>query len=517
MKNFSAIAKAGVRTKRFNREIRGGKVVYVPLPSTPGPRGGRLVFLPPLSCQWLIPLQLPLAIALLLAAAVTTLGISWFGYTAIVNPDLYFWLEQAFPGRSGFQTSPGQPPPQPLSQILAALEQAGKQPGEPLILESQLALRSGLEAATLVLVPIYQQQPDCNLDCEAITELQLYRALQIPSLARLFQAQPTWRLLERIPVSGPQETEVIVSAPNARLANYGSTRRLPLTQLEIDLSAPAPGTWLRLSGVGAGRSTPPLYGQIFHFNPEQARLNLVLTWHSPKGTAPTWQPVTGTPTPELVVDQGVALEPNFKVYQLQSGSRGAARLQAIALTQPSFPDSTYGNSLMLARRGLWTSALPLLQQVKQQQAQRWTPAAQAQLDLIQIHAQVTQAQALQPTPNPLERIVAYLNNGSWSAALQVLEANSSARSAVQEMLLADSGRLLKQVEATLSVNPGQPDALAWGAMLLSVQQGQPEAIAWLSKRIAPRSQVFKRIEKNLQRLHGIAPSTPSGLLDHRLN
>ncbi len=426
-----------------------------------------------------------------------TAASAWFGYEAIVNPDLSFWLRQYLPGPTAAEVGETAMP-QTLSQISRSLEQSGQTPQEPLVLGTAFAFRSQLAAATDVLLPIAGPSPTCGSDCQGITELRLYRSLQIPYLLRIFQGQPYFRLLDRMVVVGPEEGDVIASPLNPQLANYGSTRRLPLTQLELETAAPSSGVWLRLTGLLSTDSSTA-YGQILQVDLERARLNLILNWRSTSGEPPTWRQVTGTTTPELVINQSVALEPDFQVYQVQTGADGEPRLRAIALAEPSLTDPTYADALALARSGLWSPALDWLQQVRQQASQPWTPAAQAQFDLIQMHAQVTRAQANQPAASVGSRVLAYLINGSWTPALQVLQANSAARSEIRDLLLTDSGRLFKRIETSVTLDPTQSDDLTWGAMILTTQQGRPEAIAWLRQYLAP-GPTFRQVEKNLQAL-----------------
>ena len=491
-----------MRTRnRISREIRGGKVVYVTDAPVSAPAGS----IPksrktPRQLPRLARMGTPLAIAALGGAAAVVVGVAWLSIEAIVNPDVSFWLNQYLPSASTEKAVIGEMMPQTLKEIQADIRRSGQSTGAPLVLASDLTLRAKVDSATDVLIPVFSQQAGCENNCQQITELRLYRALQIPYLLQILQAKHYFRLLDRMTVVGPEETDVIASPNNPKLANYGSTRTLPLTELGQYDSAPTPGVWLRLTGLLKTGDTVTTYGQILYFNSDQAALIPMLNWSSPLGEIPSWQEVTGKGKPELVINQSVGLQPEFAIYQNQAAANGEIQLQAISLAEPALKNASYADSLTLARSGLWSPALTLLKQVKQLQVKRWSQAAQAQLDYIQMHAQITRAQAEQPWVSPVQRVLAYLSNGSWTPAVQVFQASSAAREDIRNMLLADTGELFSRVAAALTVNPAQPDAIAWGAMVLAVQQGKAEAIAWLRKREMPNSSVFIRTQKLLQQL-----------------
>ena len=277
-------------------------------------------------------------------------------------------------------------------------------------------------------------EPSCP---QQITQLQVYRSLQLPYLLRLFQGQRYYRLLDQISVQGPEEADLTRLSHHPKLVS-GSNRPLPLTRIERYEPAPKPGVWLRLTGLRTEGSATAAYGQILYFDPTEARLSLMVTWLSPTGVLPAWQQVTGEGLPELVVDESIGLEPAFSVYQLQPAANDAQQIRRISVAKPAFSHPLYARGLALAQGGLWSPALRLLQQVKQQSS-RWSPQAQAQLDYIQLHAWQTQAQAQQTTANPVQKISAYLINGSWNPALTVFQDQNTNRAEVKSMLQADLG------------------------------------------------------------------------------
>ncbi len=419
-----------------------------------------------------------LAVILLLAGTTTVASLSWLSVQVLINPDVAFLLDQFLPGSSA--TGPNQEQPSTLSRILKVIRRSGQVPGRPLVLATNPQRTTPLLATADVLVPILSQDCPPQTDpCQHLTELRVYRSLELPYLLRIFQGKRHYRLLDRMEIEGLTQAQFtpIFSSLVANPVNP-----LPFTQVKRYYPAPKPGVWLRLTGFRTEGNTTIAYGRILYFHQDDARLSLMLNWASPTGEFPVWQQVTGGGEPELVLNQSVGLEPQFSIYQLQFPTSSARRVQEISLADPVFSDATYNNSLMLARSGLWSPAFTLLSRVKQQNPQRWSPAAQAQLDFIQLHAQITQAQAQQTSASATQRMLAYLINGSWTAATQVLQANGSSREEVRQILQTDSGGLWARIKAALAVNPDQPDAIAWGAMVLSQQKGATPAINWTRQR-----------------------------------
>jgi len=420
----------------------------------------------------------------LIGAVVIVFAGAWLGAGAILNQDIAFWLNQRL-SKSG-NSSLNEHTPQTLEQIRAGIRQAGLVPGEvmslaPVPTQFQLSTRE-------LLIPILAPQSNCS-NCRSVMELRVYRSLKLPDVVRLLQAEPFFLLLDQITVEGPKESQIVVPVGDTKLANYGSTRILPFTHLELYSQDVEKGVWLNLSGLLKGETTS--YGQILHYSPK-ARLSSVLTWSSPAGESPRWQEVTGKESPELVVNQTVGMEPQFLVYQLQPSS-SAVQLQAISLNSPA-KDHSYNKGLILARNGLWS---PALQWMKFNHGSR---VAQAQIDLVRFHAQITRSQADQSWMNPAQKVLAYLIDGRFPEALEIFQASAVNSYEIGNMLQTDGDRLWNRVAAALQVNPAQPDAIAWGALILTAQQGQPEALSWLQKREATTSSVYLRALKMLKQL-----------------
>ncbi len=432
----------------------------------------------------------------------------WLSLQYLVNPDVAFWLDHELLG----VTRPRQvetAPPQTVDQIQAALTKEGLTAGQPIVLKSDFALQSEMKTASDIAMPISKKDaPDaaqqgasgCDEPCESIYQLRIYRSLQLPWLIRLFLSKPYFRLTDVIAVRGPSGADLLAPDQNP-LISAGSDQPLPLTQSDIYNPAPQPGLWLRLTGLQTQGSSVSTYGQIFYFDPRRERLDLMTNWVSPPGEVPQWQQVTGDNVPELVVNQTVGLEPQYAVYQLKMTDGVAHQLKPITLMEPALDAPAYLDGLTLAKSGLWTPALALLKQNKQDNSKRWNPAAQAQLDYIQIHANVTQAQAKQPSASTVQRIMGYLVNGSWLPALDVLQSDRSARLEIREMLLSDTGRLANRIDTTLKVSPGDTSVVAWGALLRMIRGSEAQAIAWTQRQSNGGTATVTLVQKLFKQLN----------------
>jgi hypothetical protein len=416
-------------------------------------------------------------------------SVLWLSLQYLVNPDVAFWLDHELFGETQSR-HPEASTPQTLDQVQTALGQAGLTAGQPIVLRSDFALqRNEVKTASDIAMPISTKEAaseGCSDPCQNIHQIRIYRSLQLPWLIRLFLSKPYFRLTDVIAVQGPTGADLLAPDQNP-LVSAGSNQPLPITQSEVYNPAPEPGLWLRLTGLQSQGSSVSSYGQVFYFDPRRERLNLMTNWVSPPGEVPEWQQVTGDNLPELVVNQTVGLEPQYAIYRLKMADGVASQLQPITLTQPVLDTRAYLDALTLAKSGLWTPGLALLKQAKQDAGKRWNLDAQAQLDYVQLHARVTQAQANQPSASTVQRILGYLVNGSWGPALDVLQSDRAARGEVREMLSSDTGRLGNRIDTALKVTPGDGSAVAWGALLRMVRGSDVQALAWTQKQAGGKS------------------------------
>ncbi|NJK40324.1 MAG: hypothetical protein HC934_01235 [Acaryochloridaceae cyanobacterium SU_2_1] len=454
------------------------------------------------------------SIALLLQAGlvISTLSLAWLSFELITNPDVSFWFNQFLPINTNKATA-DQYQPLTLRQILKQLQHKNQTPGKPMILAGDSKIKDRLLTPTDLLIPLYQKSCDGS-SCQQIKEIYVYRSLQLPALLRVFEGKRYYRPLDRMVAQGPSASDLSDLADYPRL--LGSAHSLPLSRIERYQSAPQPGAWLRLTGLRSEGSGAASYGQIIYFHPDQAGLSLMLNWASPQGDFPAWQQVTGSSVPELVVNKSLGLEPGFAVYQVNAAAGGSLQMAQITLTKAALSDSAYVEGVMLARHGLWSLAMQRLTQVKRNLGKQWSASAQGQLDYIRLHAQVTEAQAQQQSANAVQTIVAHLVNGSWNRALEVLQAPQTDMTEVRRLLLTDSGRLLARVDAFLTVEPGDQDAIVWGAMIRYLQEPSPKARAWTQRQAANSPATRQRIQTLWNRLDkAVAPSPISEAVPRR--
>ena len=164
----------------------------------------------------------------------------------------------------------------------------------------------------------------------------------------------------------------------------------------------------------------------------------------------------------------------MRVYQVKSIQKflNPVELEEITLNPPAWKNQTYEKALAIARSGLWTPAYEWLQSFKKQQ--KTIPvAAQAQIDVIRLHAQLSKTQADTTWASPSQEVLADLIDGRWEKALQVFKgAPPQNAKEIGTLLKADRGRLWGRVEAALQVNSNRAEVKAWGALILAAQRGR---------------------------------------------
>lgn len=402
------------------------------------------------------------------AAGSVIAGGIWLGILLMINPNAVVWINRFLPEWTRIPIVASSAP-QTLATIQDEIRQNGLIPGEPQTLKN-----------AELLLPILLSPPDCQTDCEQIIELRVYQPTEKSGDERRY------RLATQLPIAGPEEYFVLSSQAKGASDNGTLSRALPLTKLtRFDDKAPTNGIWFNLSGRRVGGDTPMNYGQIVHYNPDQTHLNVMLQWTTPSEQSLYWQQITGASTPELVINQTIGLEPNFKVYQLKPRdfTPDPIYLQEISLAQPAIDTQIYRNALILVRSGLWSPALQLLQSQKNR---RWSESAQAQMDVIQLHAEITQSQAKQAWSTPSSSILANLIDGRWADAVRVFQATEigAPLQEIATLLQADSGDLWERTQAAIKVNSNDNDVKSWGALIVSARQGRSKAIAWL-KQVSP--------------------------------
>ncbi|MCG6137352.1 MAG: hypothetical protein MET45_22410 [Nostoc sp. LLA-1] len=408
-----------------------------------------------------------LAFALLLTSAALVMAFLWISILFIFNPEQVGWLNEFLPESWHIPLNQSEPP-QTLNQIQENLSQQ-QIAGETLALDDQ-------EGS--FLLPILQQRANCQSDCLEIVELRVYQRSEKSE----FQSLPEryYHLTTQLPITAPEESLIDVT-----LEHQEGNTLLPLTKIQrFDESAPSPGIWLALWGQRQQKTQAIAYGYIVYYNAQRTNLQQLLSWQNPNGQLPQWQQVTGGGAKELVIDQTVGLEPQLSIYQVQSTNffLNPVQLAAISLKSPAINDSAYQDALFIARNGLWTPATEWLQFIQKQRPGGFPATAQAQVDLIRLHSQLTKAQAQTSWASPSQQVLAELIDGRWAKALQVFTASQQNAQEIATLLKADTGRLWNRTVAALKVNPNRQDVQSWAVLILAAQRGEGRANSWLQSQ-----------------------------------
>jgi hypothetical protein len=440
--------------------------------------------------SWLLSI---IAIAFLVAITSLIVACASISFLFIFNPQKVAWVNKLLPGWA--QITSRSETPKTLAQIQTAITNQGQIPGETLNIKG--------DARNSFLLPIYKQRLNCQSDCQEIVELRLYQ--QTDDAEFQSNSQQYFQVATQIAIAGPEESFVAAPLVNATEETPGSSIALPLTEIrQFEGNAPSPGVWFYLRGQRQERNYNTAYGHIIYYNPQRSHLQQMQSWTSPKGELPQWQQVTRGGTYELVINQTVDLEPQVRVYQVKSVKQflNPIELEEIVLKPPAFKNQAYEKALSIARSGLWTPAYEWLQFIKKQQ-KTIPAAAQAQIDLIRFHAQLSKTQANASWASPSQEILANLIDGRWGKALQVFkEAPPENIQEISTSLKADSSTLWSRVEAALQVNSKRPDVQAWGALILAAQQGEGRAYSWLKEDVKSKPDNLVEIQSLLKQLRG---------------
>ncbi|MEH2185088.1 MAG: hypothetical protein V7K64_02760 [Nostoc sp.] len=432
-----------------------------------------------------------LAIAILLSSASLIMAFAWISVLFIFNPDQVSWLNKILPAWAQIPLGKHERP-QTLKQIQLDLSKKNQIFGKTLPLHQ--------DVKNSFLLPVFQQRANCQSDCKELVELRVYE-LSV-ELEFKSQSENYYYLATQLPITGPEESFVIF--PSLEEPQDINTP-LPLTEVQrFEGGTPSPGVWFNLRGQRQQGTGAIAYGHVVYYNPERTNLIQMLSWTSPNGQLPKWQQVTGDGTKELVVDQTVGLEPHLEVYQVKPLKLflKPIQLEAITLKSPVLKDSAYQNALSIARSGLWTPAFEWLKFIKKQRKGVLPEAAQAQMDLIRLHSQLTKTQAQKIWASPSQEVLADLIDGRWEKALQVFEASPHNAQEIATLLKADENRLWNRIAAALQVNPNRPEVQAWFALILAVQRGEEHANSWLKTQPKITKDNLAYIQGLLAKLNG---------------
>ncbi|WP_196512700.1 hypothetical protein [Nostoc sp. NZL] len=435
-----------------------------------------------------------LAIAILLSSASLIMAFAWISVLFIFNPDQVSWLNKILPAWAQIPLG-NHERPQTLKQIQLDLSKKNQIFGKTLPLHQ--------DAENSFLLPVFQQRANCQSDCEKLVELRVYERSK--ELEFKSQSENYYYLATQLSVTGPEESFVTSPLLDGISESQDINIPLPLTDVQrIEGGTPLPGVWFNLRGQRQQGTGAFAYGHIVYYNPERTNLLQMLSWTSPNGQLPKWQQVTGDGTKELVVDQTVGLEPHLQVYQVKPLKLflKPIQLEAITLQSAVLKDSAYQNALSIARSGLWTPAFEWLKFIKKQRKGVLPEAAQAQMDLIRLHSQLTKTQAQKNWASPSQEALADLIDGRWEKALQVFEASPHNAQEIATLLKADEKRLWNRTVAALRVNPNRREVQAWFALILAVQRGEGHANSWLKAQLKITKDDLAYIQGLLAKLKG---------------
>ncbi len=456
------------------------------------------------------------AITLTIATGLVAGG-SWLAMQLIINPGAGDWFSQFLPGWNSAHVMS----PQTLTEIEAKLHKTGLASGQPIHFSTYPGMTLHQVGFHDLLLPVLKaqdcsNQPVCSQIVESqIVELRIYR----PTSRPVSPGSISYELVDRIAITGLEELTAIAPLARQSSLNQGSSRVLPFTKIAFvegfGEGKAAAGIWFHLYGEWQ-RGSRVLYGQVMHYDLERQHLYGLQSWSSPAGQLPYWQWMAHRAMAELVVNQSIGSDPQFQVYQLQPARslEQAVSLEAISLNEAALKDRAYEEALLLARHGLWSPALLRLNQLKQQG--NWSKTAAAQLDLVTLHAKVTQAQAERDWASPSQQILAQVADGRWSKALSLVKAAHQSGDDVASLLQANADQLWRQIEAAIQVDPNQADLRAWGVLMLAIRQNRTQAINWLRRQphSAPNSATANRLAaETLALLDPAAEAAPTAKRD----
>lgn len=466
-------------------------------------------------------------------AIVLGIGGVWMGGTLLLRPHPPAWLTRYFPQHGSRW---GTEPPQSWAEITADLQAQGQKAGTLLALDT---ITADPNVTGLWLLPVLETRTPCTENCDIIVALRLYGE------HRQTADGPELQPLDAITIRAPIASTVMEPLSQAGLGQLTSTQALPLTELvslerategakkgategakkETPERTPLPGGWLTLTGDWRENGSSIRYGQVIHIDAQGLTVRALMNWSSPPRQLPYWRNLDQQGLPELVVNQSVGLEPALQVYTIAGFASPlfSLRLARVDLQEAAVhqapAQAPYNTALHLARHGLWNEAQRRLASLKQQHPSHWSLAAERQLSLVALHGKLTQTQAERNWSQPSQKLLSLLIDGRWQLALALLKAEDTGlQRTVLPLLRQDTtGRLWRRITATLQVNPRQPEARLWGALLLLAQQDQTTAETWFKQGKPSQNWVNQFIEI-ATRLNGLEetvtvanrPALPNG-------
>ncbi|MBE9136041.1 hypothetical protein IQ254_02290 [Nodosilinea sp. LEGE 07088] len=334
----------------------------------------------------------------------------------------------------------------------------------------------------------WQVLPLLEADTGAIAALTLYQTQPGPG-----GSDDEWRAIATLTVDPLPRATVLAPWHSSPQAPTALPTTLPLTKIApLPPAASASGTWFTLEGIWQEQGLALRYGHLLYIDPQTPQLDLLASWSSPTNRPPQWVDLDGQAPSDLVVDETVGLDPALRGIQVLAGT--TPRLQPVSwLRMPVDAGAqavAYQRALRSARGGLWHPAKTQLAGLKASLGQNWTPAAEAQLRLMERHAAITSQQAGQDWSTPTQQMLALVIDGRWDGALAILEANPDLLPAVIKRLEADQGRLWNRISAAAALPNPDPAVYVWGGLALRARPAQPDRRDgadqdWLNRQSVP--------------------------------
>ena len=396
------------------------------------------------------------------SGAILLTAVSLSGAKLIIDPYSPNWLKTAFPGLvNSFEAAP-----QTAEEIQAELRSQNITADQPIPWPQADNPKAWL-------------YPILSPDGRTIRELWVY---QVRGNRRQRVDQVSIRPMRESFITTP------LVGTASQVASVDSKATLSSVRLISGQASGKSDPWLLLEGQRRYGNITMRYGQILSYQPQNQRLHRLLNWSSSAGQPPQWQ-TSSTGSDQLVINQTVGLRPSFLLYQLVPND--PPQLKEVSLYSSVYNSdlgtSLYEKALKLAQGAVWSHSLQMMESAKTAIGQDWSAGAQAQLDLIRLHAQRTKAQTEQTWSSQQQHILAYLIDGQWDQALKALEDQPAIYDATLKRLERDFDSLWRGVTTHLQVHPNDVSTQIWGAMLVASRQSPEAGEAWLKKRTSSNS------------------------------
>ena len=148
-----------------------------------------------------------------------------------------------------------------LPEIRSLVERMGMIPGDSLELNT---------TQQDLLLPVHSQRPNCQTDCEYISQLRVYRRVDTPKY--FSTAGAYYQLVSQMSVS--YSDEEVDTALNDKASDRIADRQMQLTSIELPSAQPEMGTgrWLHLTGRLTTGDGTIAYGQVLYYNSRETHL-----------------------------------------------------------------------------------------------------------------------------------------------------------------------------------------------------------------------------------------------------